>query len=124
MGYYKGHENGKSGCLADQASAREKARIVYIKVKEKADENIDQNNNYGDCGLILTACTSTTPSPLLLSPSRQPPASLISLCPDLPEARDGRLATLLRNSLERSVLYYECQAKHKALMKWVKTADK
>jgi hypothetical protein len=36
----------------------------------------------------------------------------------LPEARDGRLATLLRNSLERSALYYECQAKHKALSEW------
>jgi hypothetical protein len=80
MGYFKGHENGKNGCLADQASAldaaikqaqtqaieqakaelqttqefeaaREKVRTVYVRIKEKADENIDQNSGYGDCGL-------------------------------------------------------------------------
>ena len=69
-------------------------------------------------GSMLTACASTTPVPLQASPSRQPPASLTSLCPDLPEAQDGRLATLFRNSLERSALYYECQARHKALVEW------
>jgi len=80
VGYYQGHENGRNGCLADQASAldaaikqaqteaieqaraelkstqtfetaRETVRTVYIKVKEKADENIDQNSGYGDCAL-------------------------------------------------------------------------
>ncbi|WP_211753407.1 hypothetical protein [Nitrosomonas aestuarii] len=39
-------------------------------------------------------------------------------CPDLPEAKNGKLETIFRNSLERSALYYECQAKHKALADW------
>ncbi len=80
IGYQHGHENGRNGCLADQASAleaavkqaqaeaiaqtraelqvsrefetaREQVRTVYIKVKEKANENIDRNSGYGDCSL-------------------------------------------------------------------------
>lgn len=74
--------------------------------------------------LMLTACASTTPAPLNLLPPRQPPASLTSPCPDLPAAQDGRLATLLRNSLERSALYYECQTKHKALSEWAAPPEK
>lgn len=79
-GYFSGYQNGQNGCLADQASAlkaaikqaqnqainqakddlkltqnfegtRETVRTVYIRIKEKADENIDKNNGYSDCGL-------------------------------------------------------------------------
>lgn len=32
-------------------TARETVRTVYIKVKEKTDENIALNNGYGDCSL-------------------------------------------------------------------------
>jgi len=35
----------------DYEVKREKVRTVYIKVKEKADENIDKNPDYGVCGL-------------------------------------------------------------------------
>ena len=31
--------------------ARETVRTVYIKVKERADENIENNRNYAECGL-------------------------------------------------------------------------
>lgn len=31
--------------------AREVVRTVYVKVKEKADENIEKNSNYAECGL-------------------------------------------------------------------------
>lgn len=80
IGYYQGHRNGKNGCLAEQAYAieaavkdarledsrqrlaerettrkyeqkRETVRTVYVKVKEKANENIDKNQGYGDCRL-------------------------------------------------------------------------
>ncbi|SFK74202.1 hypothetical protein SAMN05216302_101427 [Nitrosomonas aestuarii] len=30
---------------------REKVRTVYIKIKDDADENINQNPDYGQCGL-------------------------------------------------------------------------
>ncbi|SFM83878.1 hypothetical protein [Nitrosomonas communis] len=80
IGYYQGHRDGKNACLARQAfaieeavkkaqeqaieqanaelkttqefeTARETVRTVYVKIKEKADENIDQNSGYGDCSL-------------------------------------------------------------------------
>ncbi|AKH37285.1 MULTISPECIES: hypothetical protein [Nitrosomonas] len=80
MGYYQGHQHGKNGCLADQAvaleeaiqqaqgqaleqakaelkttqefeTAREKVRTVYVKIKEKADENIEHNPDYDHCSL-------------------------------------------------------------------------
>ncbi|MXS82258.1 hypothetical protein ABD07_03950 [Nitrosomonas oligotropha] len=65
--------------------------------------------------LMLTGCASTTNAP---EEPRIPQASLIAECPDLPEASDGKLSTILTVSLERSQLYYDCQARHKALSEW------
>ena len=65
--------------------------------------------------LILTGCASTTPAPEIL---RLPPASLTAPCPDLPPAKDGKLSTILLNSLDRAELYYDCQAKQKGLAEW------
>ncbi|MBS0424623.1 MAG: hypothetical protein JSR71_09430 [Proteobacteria bacterium] len=39
-------------------------------------------------------------------------------CPNLPDASDGRLSTILNNSIERAQLYYDCQARHKGLADW------
>lgn len=64
---------------------------------------------------MLTACGSTTPS---RPPIRIPPAALIAACPDLPDAADGRLSTIFENSIERARMYYDCQARHKALADW------
>ena len=66
--------------------------------------------------LMLTACGSTTPN--RKQPERIPSAALTSPCPDLPPAINGRLDTILHNSLERGAMYYECQAKHKLLSDW------
>lgn len=64
---------------------------------------------------ILTACNSITAIPE--EPRLAPPA-LTAECPDLPEALDGKLSTILVNSLERAQMYYDCQARHKALSEW------
>lgn len=64
---------------------------------------------------MLTACSSITPVQEL---PRTPPASLAAPCPDLPPASDGKLSTILENSLERSQMYYDCQSRHKALAEW------
>jgi hypothetical protein len=107
IGYHQGHENGKNGCLAGHASALEKAveaaraeaieqtkaelqvtrefetaretvRIVYVKIKEKADENIDQNSGYGACGLDADGLRLYNAKPALGTPN--PPATgLINL---------------------------------------------
>ncbi|MCE7915405.1 MAG: hypothetical protein DYH15_12200 [Nitrosomonas sp. PRO4] len=64
---------------------------------------------------MLTACGSTTVIP---AETRIPPAALTAQCPDLTDAPDGKLATILENSLERAQMYYDCQARHKALSQW------
>ena len=64
---------------------------------------------------MLTACASTTITP---TPPRLPPPALTAQCPDLPPAANGKLATILQNSIERAQLYYDCQARHKALAEW------
>lgn len=65
--------------------------------------------------LMLTGCTSITPTPEI---RRFPPHSLTAPCPDLPPAREGRLSTILLNSLDRAELYYDCQARHQGLADW------
>lgn len=64
---------------------------------------------------MLTACASTT---INQTTERLPPPALTAQCPDLPDAPDGKLSTILQNSLERAQLYYDCQARHKALAEW------
>lgn len=55
---------------------------------------------------MLTACASgTQPTPAI---SWTAPANTMRECPDLPQAEDGRLATLFRNHKEVADLYYEC----------------
>jgi hypothetical protein len=107
IGYHQGHENGKNGCLADQASAlesaikqaqtqaikqakaelqvtreleaaREKVRTVYVRIKEKADENIDQNSGYGDCGLDADGLRLYNAKPAAQAPN-QTATSIINL---------------------------------------------
>ncbi len=64
---------------------------------------------------MLTACVSTT---AIQQTPRLPPPALTAECPDLPMAPDGKLSTILTNSLERAQMYYDCQARHKALAEW------
>lgn len=120
IGYHQGHENGKNGCLADQASAleaaikqaqtdaiaqtqaelqvsrefetaREKVRTVYIKVKEKANENIDRNCSYGDCGLDADGLRLYNARPTASIPI--PPATGLIILPVSGSAgRSGRSA--------------------------------
>lgn len=57
--------------------------------------------------LMLTACaTGTQPTPAL---SWTAPANVMRDCPDLPLAKAGNLAVLIRNHKEVATLYYECQ---------------
>ena len=65
--------------------------------------------------LMLAACGSTTVTPTI---PRLPPPALTVPCPDLLAALDGKLSTILQNSLERAELYYTCQARHRALSEW------
>ena len=120
IGYQHGHENGKNGCLADQASAleaaikqaqteaiaqtraelqvsrefetaREQVRTVYIKVKEKANENIDRNSSYSDCGLDADGLRLYNARPTASVPI--PPATgLIDLPVSGSAGRSGRSA--------------------------------
>ena len=65
---------------------------------------------------VLTACASTTLAPQIY---RTPPAAALTPCQDLPEAADGKLSTILRNSLERARMYHECQSRQAELTEWV-----
>ncbi|AKH36885.1 MULTISPECIES: hypothetical protein [Nitrosomonas] len=136
IGYYQGHRNGKNACLARQAfaieeavkkaqeqaidqakaelkttqgfeTARETVRTVYVKIKEKADENIDQNNGYGDCSLDDDGLHLYNSRPFASVPN--PPASGLADLPlpgsadccgrtagDLIAQQPGALGTVLR----------------------------
>jgi hypothetical protein len=61
---------------------------------------------------MLMACVSTIPTQ---QPKRTIPESLLTACADQARAKDGKLSTILRTSIERSEQYEECKAKHKAL---------
>ncbi len=49
---------------------------------------------------------------------RVPPENLLAECPAQAVASDGKFATILRTSIERSEQYQECKDKHKALSDW------
>lgn len=57
--------------------------------------------------LMLSACAGGTP-PIEAIPWTAP-ANVMRECPDLPLAKDGRLASLFRNHKDVAALYQECQ---------------
>lgn len=58
--------------------------------------------------LMLSACAGGTP-PIEAMPWTAP-ANVMRDCPDLPEAKDGSLATLFRNHKAVAELYQDCKA--------------
>lgn len=81
---------------------------------------------------LVSACgTLPTVVPLRTAPTAaempRPVAkvdpSLLAACPDLPQAADGRLATLQRNHQQVAGLYYDCQARQAALARSVQLRE-
>lgn len=70
----------------------------------------------GLCALTLTACAS----PTMPYVERSYPPNLLAPCPDLPSLEDGTAEAVLSSIVEVSELYYDCQAKHHALVEAVR----
>ena len=67
---------------------------------------------------LMTACASSavqSPEPTEI------PANLATLCPQVPELRDGQSGTVLRWGAQLVELYAQCQSRHRALVQaWPK----
>lgn len=88
----------------DYEKAREKVRTVYVNIKEKAHENIENNANYAECGLdpdglqLYNAHPGRAKNPTGSPDSRVSgsPASERRQALDDPDEQPGTLATVLR----------------------------
>lgn len=70
-------------------------------------------------GFIALALTACQQAPIPFKDRPPLPANLTSPCPDLTPLEDGTGASVLRKLVELSSKYYDCQARHAALVKAV-----
>lgn len=53
---------------------------------------------------------------VVTQPRPHVPEVLLQLCPALPEAKDGKLGTLLQNHIETARAYHLCAGRHRDLV--------
>lgn len=76
---------------------------------------------------MVTGCASGMP-PMLggLKPpelAKTAPEVLLVPCAALPEARDGKLASLIENHIEVVHLYYDCAERHRSLVDVIRVSQ-